>query len=349
MPCAGKSTRFPNMKPKWMLTHPDGKLMVEKAMEGLPLEKFNRIIITIVKEHAVKYQGRLILEQALNLAKNKKIEILELDDFTSCQAETIYQTLVKKKVKGAFVANDSDNHVKIKNFPGVEFVAGLDINKSDKEIYRLKSKSFLIVNDQNIIVDIVEKQIRSENICLGVYGFSDPKKFIAAYKFLASNGKAKNEIYLSHIISYLIGTGKSVYSYVEAGEFEDWGTLQDWKNAQTRHTTYFIDIDGVLLENRGKYGKENWSNCLPAIEENLKTVKKLQDGGAQMVFTTCRSEGDLAGVKKLLKDHGIKAHSFVINCYHSPRVIINDFAPTNPYPSCLAINIPRNGLISDYL
>ena len=43
VPCAGKSTRFPNMKPKWMLTHPDGKLMIEKALEGMPLKKFDRI------------------------------------------------------------------------------------------------------------------------------------------------------------------------------------------------------------------------------------------------------------------------------------------------------------------
>ena len=45
IPCAGKSSRFPNMKPKYMLTHPDGKLMIEKAMENINLEVFNRVII----------------------------------------------------------------------------------------------------------------------------------------------------------------------------------------------------------------------------------------------------------------------------------------------------------------
>ena len=49
IPCAGKSSRFPNMKPKYMLTHPDGKLMIEKAMENINLEVFNRVIITIAK------------------------------------------------------------------------------------------------------------------------------------------------------------------------------------------------------------------------------------------------------------------------------------------------------------
>lgn len=348
LPCAGKSTRFPNMKPKWMLTHPDGKIMIEKSMEGMPLNVFDRVIITIVKEHSDKYEARLILDQVFDLKNNKKIEVLELDDFTSSQSDTVYKTLIEKNVVGKFVVKDSDNMVKVGKHENSEFVVGLNINKFEKEIYRLKSKSFLVINDQNIIIDIIEKQIRSEKICLGVYGFDNPQKFIEAYQFLSSNID-KKEIYLSHIISYLIGTKKAVYNYIEADDFEDWGTFQDWKIAQNKHSTYFIDIDGVILENRGKYGKENWDNCLPVIEDNLRVLKKIFDNGGQIIFTTCRAEEDLIGFKELLKENGIVAHAFVTKCNHSPRIIINDFAPTNPYPSCRAINITRNGKIDSYL
>lgn len=349
VPCAGKSTRFEGMKPKWMLTHPDGQLMVQKAMAGMPLHKFERIIITIVKEHAEKYEAKLILEQALDLEHNKKIEILELEDFTSCQAETVYQTLTKKKVVGNFVVKDSDNHVKIQNYTSPEFIVGLDIHKSDQDIRRLKAKSFLVTNDQQIITDVIEKQIRSGIICLGVYGFESPEKFADAYHYLAENSKGTGEIFLSHVISLLIGTKKSVYSYLEAEEYEDWGTAEDWKVTQARHTTYFVDIDGVLLENRGKYGKENWGNSLPVIESNIRVIKKLFDNGAQIVFTTSRTAADLEKFKKILSEQNIKAHAFVTECNHSPRVIINDFAPTNPYPSATAVNIPRNHPLSDYL
>lgn len=348
LPCAGKSTRFPNMKPKWMLTHPDGKIMIEKSMEGMPLSMFDRIIIAIVKEHSDKYEAKLILDQVFDLKNNKKIEVLELDDFTSSQSETVYRTLMEKNVVGSFVVKDSDNMVKSGKYENSEFVVGLDINKFEKEIYRLKSKSFLVTNNQNIIVDIIEKQIRSEKICLGVYGFDNPQKFIEAYQFLLSNSEGK-EMYLSHIISYLIGTKKSVYNYIEADDFEDWGTLQDWGVTQNRHSAYFVDIDGVILENRGRYGKENWSNCLPVIENNLKTLKKIFNNGGQIVFTTCRAEEDLIGFRELLKENGIIAHAFVTKCNHSPRIIINDFAPTNPYPSCRAINIARNGKLDFYI
>ena len=70
IPCAGKSSRFPNMKPKWMLTHPDGKLMIEKSLEGINFDAFKRIIITIVKPHDEKYDAKLILEQVF--LHNKK-------------------------------------------------------------------------------------------------------------------------------------------------------------------------------------------------------------------------------------------------------------------------------------
>ena len=96
VPCAGKSLRFPKMRPKWLLTHPDGNLMIQKAVKGLNLEVYDRIIITIVKEHVIKYEADLILQQAFNINENSKFEILILDEFTSCQAETVYRTLFEK-------------------------------------------------------------------------------------------------------------------------------------------------------------------------------------------------------------------------------------------------------------
>ncbi len=348
IPCAGKSSRFPSMKPKWMLTHPNGNLMVQEAMGGLNSSSFDRIIITIVKEHSEKYEAKLILEQIFNIKKNKKIEILELDYFTDSQSQTVYETLIKKKVRGNFVVKDSDNFVKVNKINYPEFIVGLDINNFSREIFRLKSKSFVVKNDQNIITDIIEKKISSENICLGVYGFNDPNKFIEAFEKLSKQNN-KNEIYLSHIIYYLIGTNKSIYKYIEAQDFEDWGTLEDWRNTQDRYSTYFLDIDGVIVENRGKYGKENWSNYLNVIVENMNFIKYLYEGGAQIVLTTSRGKKDMEAIKNLFKKEGIKIHGIVTNCNHSPRIIVNDFAATNPYPSCKSINIPRNGNLSSYL
>ena len=50
IPCAGRSSRYPNLRPKWLLTHPDGELMLEKVINGLEIKNLDRTIITIVKD-----------------------------------------------------------------------------------------------------------------------------------------------------------------------------------------------------------------------------------------------------------------------------------------------------------
>lgn len=66
VPCGGKSSRFPGLKPKWMLTHPDGMLMVQKSILGLLRNnKFDRIIVTILKQHEIDYDAIEVLKQAL--------------------------------------------------------------------------------------------------------------------------------------------------------------------------------------------------------------------------------------------------------------------------------------------
>ncbi len=37
IPCAGQSSRYPNLRPKWMLTHPDGELMIEKVINSIDI------------------------------------------------------------------------------------------------------------------------------------------------------------------------------------------------------------------------------------------------------------------------------------------------------------------------
>lgn len=346
IPCAGKSSRFPNMKPKYMLTHPDGKLMVEKAIEDINLDVFDRIIFTIVKEHDQKYDVKLILSQVF--ADNKKVEICVLDNFTSSASETIYLTLNKMKVQGSLVIKDSDNKVKVHFDKDIKnMIVGYDIQEH-REVTNIQAKSFLIVSEQNIIQDIIEKNIVSNIICLGVYCFKNVQDFIHAYLDMKSK-KISGEMYISHLISYLLAYNKYIFEAVMAESYNDWGTIKEWKQEQKRFRTYFIDVDGVILKNSGKYGRINWSNNKDYLENNVKTIKKLQDNGAQIVITTSRQESYRKDLEKLLSDVDIKPYAILMGMNHSSRIIINDFASTNPYPSSIALSIPRNSDIEEYL
>ncbi len=346
IPCAGKSNRFPNMKPKWMLTHPDGELMIEKALSGLNINIFDRIIITIVKPHDEQYEAGLILSQVFK--NNSKIEICVLDDFTKSASETVYLTLEKMNVEGAFVVKDSDNKVVVDIPTSISnSITSYDLHKHPN-ISNIPGKSFLIVNEQNIIEDIIEKQVVSNVICLGVYAFEDVNLFKNAYLELKDK-KLTGEMFISHVISYILKSKEHIFLSIEADDYEDWGTLEEWKQVQKRYRTYFVDVDGVLMKNCGKYGSINWSNNSTTIPGNMQTIKKLQDDGAQIVITTSRPEEYRRDLENILNKNGIKPYAMLMGMNHSARVVINDFAPTNPYPSGMAITLPRNSLLDEYI
>lgn len=348
IPCAGRSSRFPNMKPKYLLTHPEGKLMIEKAIEGLNLKQFDRIIITILKEHSEKYESELILQQIFSERPN--VEILVLEKETFCQAETVYETICRKNVEGAFVVKDVDNRISLTNDEIVSnSIAGVNLETFEKEITRLRQKSFLIVNDQSIIVDIIEKSVKSKYVCVGLYSFASTEQFCDAYNALRQNNLSDGEIYISHVISYLIGTGKCMFQLEEVRSYDDWGTGDEWLQEQAKYRTYFVDLDGVLCRNRGKYGAKNWSNDFELLEENVDVLRGIAAEGGQIVITTCRDERYSSVIRTELEKHGLPIFSIITGCNHARRVIINDFAPTNAYPSCEAINVPRNGRLKDYL
>ena len=50
LPCAGRSSRFPNQPPKWTLPGNDGRPMIAHALSGFDLRNAG-IVVTILREH----------------------------------------------------------------------------------------------------------------------------------------------------------------------------------------------------------------------------------------------------------------------------------------------------------
>jgi NDP-sugar pyrophosphorylase family protein len=337
IPCAGRSSRYPNLRPKWLLTHPDGDLMLKKVINALKFTHLDRIIITIIKEQCEKFEADLIIKQSLG----DDIEICILDDYTSSQSETVYATIEKMKINGSFIAKDSDSCVNIDIEKFTNFLVGADLRKHP-EVTNVPSKSFLILNDQNIIVDIIEKSVCSNFINLGVYGFSSAEAFKKAYSKLKDiSEEQQGEFWLSHIVSYLIGEG-DFFDYYESDHFDDWGTLYEWLNMRRKHKCYFVDIDGVVFKNKGEFGSINWNTLDEPLKGNIGVLRKIVEDGGQIIFCTARPENQREKLEKSLTKHGLEWHKIVMGCLHSQRVLINDYAASNPYPSSLAISLQRD-------
>jgi len=345
IPAAGKSSRFPNMKPKWMLTHPDGQLMIEKALSPIKLTNYDNVVITILREHCEKYEADLILKQIFG----DKVIVCILENVTNSSVETVIATINRLNLTGFVTVKDSDCYVECEYPLNKQFVVGMKINSNSK-VDKVQNKSFILKNEDDLVLDIVEKKIISDIICIGVYGF-EIKNLVDSYYLIINNPiyKFNNELYLSHIISYLIINHKQTFEFVQVNSFIDWGTIDEWKKEQNKYKTYFFDIDGVILKNTGKWGSKNWYDSFEPIEENVELLKQLSDRGSEIIFVTARDENSLKQFKNYMQQKNIKYKTIITSCLHSKRIIVNDFSYTNSFPSCDAISIPRDSQLRAYI
>ena len=270
--------------------------------------------------------------------------------YTSIIIQTVYETLIRCNVEGQFSVKDSDNYIKVDSSNHGEYIASLNINNFHKEIGRLGGKSFLVVNEQGIITDIIEKRIVSENICVGMYGFEDAKKFEDAYNHMREVSDKRYEIYLSHIIAYLIGTKKSVYRNIEVADYEDWGTIKDWNIVLNEKKTVILNIDGLLFEKNEKFfSNVDWNESLIPIKENIDKVKEIVKEGAQLILLTSMPEAYKDMVVKSLSDIEIEYYKIIFGCYISHEILIKKAEKTIPYPGGEVVNVSANSYIGDYI
>lgn len=334
IPAAGKSSRFPGMKPKWMQTHPNGNLMIVEAIKGLNLASFEKVYIGVLNEHVKEYDFVSGLVKALSkIGIKEKIEIVTLDE-TQSQPETVACILEKCQITGPIFIKDTDNFFQCE-VTADNFVAIYDINEMG--LVNAGNKSYVQINDDNRIINLVEKRIISSYFCVGGYSFSSAIEYLEYFKRMENS----NNLYISHIIFNMIldnipfGT-KSVEKY------EDWGTLQEWNRYKDTFGVLFVDIDGTLVENSGQFFEPVWGTT-SALQKNVDAINKLHDSGkVQIILTTSRSEEYRQTTLEQLKKFDIKYDQVIFNLYHARRIIINDYAKTNPYRCCDAINLKRN-------
>ena len=90
IPCAGESSRFPGTRPKWMLTQPDGKLMVVSSLEGLDLSDVKNIYVIVLRKHLEEYQCEQGIKDAFaDAGFGDSLSLIILDNPTNSQPETI--------------------------------------------------------------------------------------------------------------------------------------------------------------------------------------------------------------------------------------------------------------------
>lgn len=338
IPAAGLSSRFPD-KPKWLLTCPNGNLMIQECIRGFDLENVEQIYITILEDHYNKYLRNTDMEKLFEFT-NKKVIFLKLKETTKSQSETVYRTIKNFDIKGQIFIKDCDNFFSTKIETG-NYVCYLKINENNN-VNKIYNKSFIEINENtNKIINICEKKIISDMICVGGYSFENSLDFTQAYEDCKDLNLTTSELYISHIILNMCLKNKIFYAKM-IHNYIDWGTISEWNSYLNNFKTLFIDIDGTLFYNCGRYSEIKWGENKP-IQNNIDFINKLyNEGRTQIILTTSRPNEFKDITIEQLKKYNVNYDQIIFNLFHSKRYLINDFADTNPYPSAVAINIVRD-------
>ena len=328
VPAAGLSSRFPNMKPKYLLASYDKKIMLQLALQHY-IGKHN-ITIGIHKEHQEQYNA---IKQ-INAYLGSNINVVVLDELTKGPAETVYQIIKKANIdlNSTILVKDCDsffNH----DETGDNYVCVSKIDQHDV-LKKLYSKSFVVSNDQGIIQNIVEKSVVSDTFCVGGYKFKSAELFCNAFEKMKN---VSHEIFVSHIIQQCLEYGevfveKPVTNYNDVGTFSDWFAYND-------KPIFFCDIDGTVIK-----AQDQDDNDKPAIplSNNIRILLEWQNKGAQFIFVTARKSDNTEYTSNMLKSLGFKNFQLITGLYNTRRILINDYNTANPYPRAEAINISRD-------
>ncbi len=305
IPCAGGRTI--DGVPAYIKRHPDGKFLLSKCMEGLDLSRIRDILVVIPENEERQFSVTEQIRREPGLGDRVKVQVLSRA--TMGAAETVYMAIKATGLTGSVLIKDCNNTIHIDGMPDGNFVAGLDLAAYKRDIHNLRYMSFLILNEQKQILDIVEKQIRAECICVGLYGFKDTRDFMFAYERLSDASYGIRQLYISHVISYLIGYQGRLFHYLAVDRYEDWRDEKSWLDIQNQYGNYFLSLDSILPD-------------VCNIDKFAGAVNQLVSNGARVyALTSRRKEEAVDPTYRLLEENGAQ---MIFGCTGSAKKVFLD-------------------------
>lgn len=342
MPAAGRSTRFPGMKPKYLLYDYTGTPMYVRAMKSVNPTDVKSMTIVILQEHIRKWDAAAIIQHF-----TPDVNIHILDQPTNGPVQTVLEAIMALGLKfydDPLYIKDCDSFYdpsprRAQN--NCVYIA--DIN--DINAKRINEKSFVRINEHGYVMEIAEKEIISKYICVGGYQFGSCRKFSEYAHNLCTS--SQNEVYVSSVIERMLND--SVFHTEKVTGYVDVGTAQEWFDYNDK-PVIFCDIDGVIFENQNRFGKNNYTYEPIPIMDNIHVIQEYIADDCTVIFTTSRPSSVRAITTKNLDKYFNGEYELIMDLPNSRRILVNDYSTGYPYPRATAVNLKRNeGSLGDFL
>lgn len=267
VPCCGRSSRFPDLPPKWMLPGLDGRPMLAMAVEGLDVPTTD-LAVLVLREHVENFDAVNGIKAALGV----DVTVEVLDEPTRSQAETVAEGVRRLKPAGAFLIKDSDNYFEVDlDDGGGGFVSVDSLNNHD--MINPRNKSYLVTDHNGLITNIREKEVISHLFSVGGYQFADADAYCSYFEHLGQRDALDaTELYLSDIISAMILDGVP-FGVRQVRGYQDWGTVTEWQRYLEHSSTLFVSLDGFVFERGSAYFTPRFEDVTP----NRDAIEALRD------------------------------------------------------------------------
>ena len=106
---AGMSERFEGLKPKWMLTHPNGRWMIVEALSSVDFSVIDKVYFGFLQEHLDEYNcidGIKLCFKELGI--EDKTELVALNNRTDNQPHTVYEVIKQANIQGSILIKEVD-------------------------------------------------------------------------------------------------------------------------------------------------------------------------------------------------------------------------------------------------
>lgn len=339
-PCAGPID--PNgPRPHWLLTTPSGDLAITRAIASIPQNEIGRVVIGLSREADRCFGAATAIRRSFEQRGLGEPSIVVLDEPTAGPAHTVHEIIRHTDIAGPIVIKDSDSIFDCgANLPAGSFVAVTDL-REHLDITNVGEKSFVLCNEQGFIDNIVEKEVCSNLISVGLYGFSDVAIFRQNFQRACGGAPDTPALFVSHVVAAAIDRGE-LFAPFKTTNFVEVDSKPSWRAYCERQMTLVLDLDGVVFESRSGFFPPYWDEEDKPIAANVAYLRQLQATGAQFVFMTARPDKYRQKTLAALRAAGLDVHALITGCHHARRYLVNDFAPSNPFPTAIAVNMARD-------
>jgi hypothetical protein len=331
VPCCGSSSRFPGQPPKWTLPAHDGRPMLCLAIAGLQLS-LDDLVVTILREHELEYNIMAGLEEAFG----RPIKVAILEKPTRSQSETVARTIEHLDLRESFLVKDSDGYFKLDDLKQEDNYVCVDsLNNFDS--INPRNKSYLQIDHKGIVTNIREKVVISDLFNVGGYYFTSPERFIEFYQRLEGDAKWSREIYLSDVIGAMILEGIPFHAR-RTSEYQDWGTVREWRRALLAQKAFFVLLDGFVFERGSQFFSPRFQDVKPNANA-VEAVRSIAGEGHKVVYLSIRPQSCESLTLAQLEQAGLPPGPVLWNCPIAKWVMVTSPHPTLPLLTSQAIEI----------